>query len=301
MFMARHERSARHPSARMASGRRALRLSTLERRYDFHLGEAFRAALQGSHDKAAGHSEQALLSAASCARTGPTRRGTSRSSPPRCAPTPATAAAHGRPSPCSRSPPGITRRWRRPIPPPTRCRGSTCSPGSPLPSDAAGSTRDAISLLREVVGMYLKAPAADTEERDLGLARARFHLGRCLLKTGMDEDGLAEIAGRASSSPPTCSTGSRCGHAEPGWLVAAPPLPPAGRARLGGRGGAGHDAARGGGPLAAGRDGRPDRRACLRRPRRPRRRAAARRARGDQVSRGPGHRTAAARADVADS
>ena len=40
--------------------------------------------------------------------------------------------------------------------------------------------------------MYLKAPVADTEERDLGLARARFHLGGCLLKTGMAEDGLAE-------------------------------------------------------------------------------------------------------------
>ncbi len=59
-------------------------------------------------------------------------------------------------------------------------------------SDAAGSTQDAISLLREVVGMYLKAPAADTGERDLSLARARFHLGRCLLKTGADADGLAE-------------------------------------------------------------------------------------------------------------
>src|SRR5690348_4673864 len=61
MFLARHERSAHHPSARTASGRKALRQSTLERRYDFHFGEAIRAALQGSHDKAAGHSEQALL------------------------------------------------------------------------------------------------------------------------------------------------------------------------------------------------------------------------------------------------
>ena len=61
MFMARQQRSARHRSARTGSGREALRQSTLERRYDFHLGEAFRAALQGSHDKAAGHSERALL------------------------------------------------------------------------------------------------------------------------------------------------------------------------------------------------------------------------------------------------
>ena len=61
MFMARQERSVRHLSARTASGRKALRQSTLERRYDFHLSEAVRAALQGSHDKAAGHSGQALL------------------------------------------------------------------------------------------------------------------------------------------------------------------------------------------------------------------------------------------------
>jgi len=61
MFMARHERSARHLSPRTSSGRKALRQSTLERRYDFHLGEAIRATLQGSHDKAAGHSGQALL------------------------------------------------------------------------------------------------------------------------------------------------------------------------------------------------------------------------------------------------
>src|ERR1700753_2253219 len=60
MFMARQQRSARHRSAGTASGRQALRQSTLERRYDFHLGEAFRAALEGSHDKAAGHSGRAL-------------------------------------------------------------------------------------------------------------------------------------------------------------------------------------------------------------------------------------------------
>src|ERR1700742_4332263 len=61
MFMARQQRSARHRSAGTASGRQALRQSTLERRYGFHFGEAVRAALQGSHDKAAGHSGQALL------------------------------------------------------------------------------------------------------------------------------------------------------------------------------------------------------------------------------------------------
>src|SRR3974390_2044621 len=55
MFMARHR-----PQEGKGSDREALRLGTLERRYDFHLGEAIRAALQGSHDKAATHSETAL-------------------------------------------------------------------------------------------------------------------------------------------------------------------------------------------------------------------------------------------------
>src|SRR3979490_2406446 len=67
MFIARHERPAHYPSASQVPGPRsrsrqnAQRESTLERRYDFHLSEAIRAALQGSHDKAAGHSGQALL------------------------------------------------------------------------------------------------------------------------------------------------------------------------------------------------------------------------------------------------
>src|ERR1035438_9167268 len=56
----RHRRSAHGTPARAASGREALRLNTLERRYDFHLGEAIRAALQGSHDKATKHSRTAL-------------------------------------------------------------------------------------------------------------------------------------------------------------------------------------------------------------------------------------------------
>src|ERR1700722_5782162 len=65
MFMARHRQSARGSSggnglAGPLSGRRALRVNTLERRYDFHLGEAIRAAIEGSHDKATKHSGTAL-------------------------------------------------------------------------------------------------------------------------------------------------------------------------------------------------------------------------------------------------
>src|SRR6202000_1754698 len=190
MFMARQQRSARHRSAGTASGRQALRQSTLERRYDFHLGEAIRAALQGSHDKAAGHSGQALLiSRELCADA---------ADPARHQPELAAAlCAHARYGGGA---------WQA-IAMLTESAGhyAVLAEADPaayevpridvltriaLAADTAGSTKDAIGLLHEVVGMYLKAPAADQEERDLGLARARFHLGDCLLKTGMAVDGL---------------------------------------------------------------------------------------------------------------
>ena len=90
-----------------------------------------------------------------------------------------------------------------------------------LASDAAGSTQDAIGLLREVAGMYVKAPAADQEERDLGLARARFHLGRCLLKTGLDEDGLAETEAGLELAADVLDR-MQVQAAVPCWLVEAP-------------------------------------------------------------------------------
>jgi hypothetical protein len=221
MFMARHERSARHPSVGTASGRRALWQNTLERRYDFHLGEAIRASLQGSHDKAAGHSGRALLisrelysSAADPARHQPELA--------------AALCAHARYGGGA---------WQA-IAMLTESAGhyAALAEADPaayevpridvltriaLASDAAGSTQDAISLLREVVGMYLKAPAADQEDRDLGLARARFHLGRCLLATGMDEDGLAETeAGLELAADVLDRLEVQTSAA--GWLVAAP-------------------------------------------------------------------------------
>src|ERR1700733_8211868 len=181
MFLARRERSARH-----------LRHSTLERRYDFHLSEAIRAALQGSHDKAAGHSGQALLisrelyagtadpvrhkpelAAALCAHA--RYGGGAWQAIAMLAESAGHYAALAEADPAAYEVPRIDVLTR-----------------IALASDAAGSTLAAIGLLHEVVGLYLKAPAADQEERDLGLARARFHLGGCLLKTGMDEDGLAE-------------------------------------------------------------------------------------------------------------
>ncbi|MGH3281190.1 MAG: hypothetical protein ACRDNW_18940, partial [Trebonia sp.] len=208
MFMARHERSARH-----------LRHSTLERRYDFHLGEAIRAALQGRHDKAAGHSGRALLiSRELCADAGPARH-----KPELAAALCAYAQYSGA---------------RQEIEMLTESAGhyATLAEADPaayevpridvltriaVASDAAGSTRDAISLLRDVVGMYLKAPAANADERDLSLARARFHLGHCLLKTGMSEDGLAETEAGLELAADVLDRMQPQG-AGPGWLTGAP-------------------------------------------------------------------------------
>jgi|ERR1700722_561751 len=221
MFMARHERTARHPSARTVSGRRALRLSTLERRYDFHLGEAFRAALQGSHDKAAGHSERALLiSRELCADAANPAAHQPELAAALCAHAGYGGGAWqaialltesaGHYAALAEADPAVYEVQRIDVL--TRIA---------LASDAAGSTQDAVSLLREVVGMYLKAPAADTEERDLGLARARFHLGRCLVRTGMDEDGLAESQAGLELAADVLDR-LQVPVAGPGWLVAAP-------------------------------------------------------------------------------
>jgi tetratricopeptide (TPR) repeat protein len=220
MFMARHEQSARHLSARTASGRKALRQSTMERRYDFHLGEAIRAALQGSHDKAAGHSGQALLisrelyakaadparhkselAAALCAHA---RYGGAWQAMTMLAESAGHYAALAEADPASYEVPRIDVLTR-----------------IALASDAAGAALDAIGLLREVVGMYVKAPAADQEERDLSLARARFHLGRCLLKTGLDEEGLAETEAGLELAADVLDR-MRVQATAPCWLVEGP-------------------------------------------------------------------------------
>jgi hypothetical protein len=225
MFLARQGRSDRHShqprEARQLAARKAHKLSTLERRYDFHLGEAIIAGLQGSHDKAAGHSSTALLIS---------RQLTAGAADP-AEHQPEVAAAL-----CAHASYGGGA-WQA-IEMLTESAGlyASLAAGNPgiyevpridvltriaLASNAAGATEDAISLLREVVGMYLKAPAADPEERDLALARARFHLGRCLLATGQEEDGLAETdAGLELAADVLDRLRLRTG--EPRWLVCAP-------------------------------------------------------------------------------
>jgi tetratricopeptide (TPR) repeat protein len=215
MFMARHR-----PQERKVSEREALRLGTLERRYDFHLGEAIRAALEGSHDKAATHSETALsisrelyagasdparhqadLAAALCNHA---RYGGIMHALAMLTESAGHYAALAEADPAAYEVPRIDVLTR-----------------VALAADTSGNTPGAVSLLREVVRMYQQAPAANPAERDLGLARARFHLGRYLLKTGAVADGLAEIdVGLGLADEAAARLGIRlCG---PGWLGLAP-------------------------------------------------------------------------------
>jgi tetratricopeptide (TPR) repeat protein len=215
MFMARH-----WPLGRKVSERDALRLGTLERRQAFHFGEAIRAALQGSHDKAATHSGTALsISRELC--TG--------------APDPAPYRAELAAALCNHARYGGTLHAIALL---TESVGhyAALAQADPavyevpridvlarvaLTADAAGNTAGAIRLLREAIRMYLKAPAADPAERDVGLARARFHLGRCLLKTGAEADGLAETdAGLALAEG--AARRLRVPGRGPRWLATAP-------------------------------------------------------------------------------
>ena len=215
MFMARNR-----PQERKVSEREALRLGTLERRYDFHLGEAIRAALQGSHDKAATHSgtalsisrelyagaadparRQAELAAALCNHA---RYGGILHALALLTESAGHYAALAEADPAAYEVPRIDVLTR-----------------VALAADTGGDTPGAVGLLREVVRMYLQAPAANPAERDLGLARARFHLGRCLLKTGAVADGLTEIdAGLALAEEATARLGISLSG--PGWLGLAP-------------------------------------------------------------------------------
>jgi tetratricopeptide (TPR) repeat protein len=225
MFMARHRRSARGSSVRggpvgPVSGRQALWVNTLERRYDFHLGEAIRAAIEGSHDKATKHSGTALSISRELYAGG---RDPARHQPELAAALctharyragwqaiAMLAESAGHYAELAEADPAVYEVARIDVL--TRVA---------LASDEAGSTAAAVGLLREVIGMYLKAPAADPEERDIGVARARFHLGRCLLATGQTGDGLAETDTGLELAAEVLDRLALATE-EPGWLDSAP-------------------------------------------------------------------------------
>jgi len=206
---------------RRTSQRKASRLGTLERRFEFHLREAIRAALEGSHDKAATHSGTALSISRELCAVGPD---------PACH-QPELAAAL-----CNHARYGGTAVETLALLTESAGHYAALAKADPaayevpridvltrvaVAAGEAGDTAAAVSLLHEVIRMYLSAPAADAAQRDLGLARARFHLGRCLLQTGATADGLAEIdAGLELAAGAfdrlRVPVGAR------GWLAAAP-------------------------------------------------------------------------------
>jgi tetratricopeptide (TPR) repeat protein len=167
--------------------------STLERRSDFHLGEAIRAALAGSHDKAQAHSETAL------AISRELYRGCGSHRPALAAALACHAtsnAAYGRIGEALvllTESAGHYTALAREDPDAYEVARIDVLARVALASDAVGRTQDAIALLREVIRMYGRAPASAQAERDFGLARARFHLGWCLLKTGARHAGLAQL------------------------------------------------------------------------------------------------------------
>jgi tetratricopeptide (TPR) repeat protein len=216
MFMPRGSRG----SAGAVSGRDALWLNTQQRRYDFHLGEAIRAAIQGSHDKATKHSQTALSISRElyAGAPDPARH------QPELAAALCTHARYGGGWQCIAmlaESAGHYTELAEADPAAYEVARIDVLTRVALASDEAGSTRAAISLLREVIGLYLKAPAADPEERDIGVARARFHLGRCLLATGHPGDGLAETDSGLELAAEVLGRLALAG-ADPGWLDAGP-------------------------------------------------------------------------------
>jgi tetratricopeptide (TPR) repeat protein len=231
MFKARREPPEREPAGRRPD-RKALRQGTLERRCDFHLGEAIRASLTDSHDKAATHSGRALAISRELYAVAPK----SARHRPGLAAALANHARYG----------GILRA----ITLLTESAGhyAALADADPetyevlridvlsrvaLAAELSGNTGDAIGLLREVIRMYEKAPAADPAQRDLSLAAAHFHLGRCLLKAdvevgpevgpeggpegGAEAGGLAEIEAGLDLAEQAVELLRITGGEIPGW------------------------------------------------------------------------------------
>src|SRR3984957_6766578 len=219
MFMARHRRSARGASIRI-SGRDALWLNTQQRRYDFHLGEAIRAAIQGSHDKATKHSQTALSISRELYAGAPDPA----SHQPELAAALCTHARYGggwQVIAMLAESAGHYTELAEADPAAYEVARIDVLTRVALASDEAGNTRAAIGLLREVIGMYLKAPAADPDKRDIGVARARFHLGRFLVASGQPGDGLAETDSGLELAAEGLDRLARAVTA-PGWLAPAP-------------------------------------------------------------------------------
>ncbi|MCL2582777.1 MAG: hypothetical protein FWE35_10010 [Streptosporangiales bacterium] len=210
---------------------------TLQRRVDFHIGEAVRASLAGSYDKAQAHSQNALSIGRELYRKECRHRADLAAA---LACHAGSRAAYGRIADAVAlltESAGHYAVLARDDPDAYEVRRIDVLTRVALASDAAGNTEGAITLLRELIQMYDQAAAS--EERDLARARARFHLGRCLLKTGDRPAALAELdagladAGRAwellpdsgaENPTPEAGAGETAGDegGEGSWLAATP-------------------------------------------------------------------------------
>lgn len=199
---------------------------TLQRRVDFHIGEAVRASLAGSYDKAEAHSETALSMSRELYREECGHRADLAAA---LACHAISSAAYGRLGDAVAlltESAGHYAVLAKAEPEAYEVRRLDVLTRVALASDAAGNTDAAIGLLREVIGMYASAPAAARAELDFARARARFHLGRCLQKTGDRPTALAELdAGLADADRAwrQLSGAADGDEAEEGsWLAAAP-------------------------------------------------------------------------------
>jgi tetratricopeptide (TPR) repeat protein len=189
----------------------------LERRCEFHLGEAIRAALAGDGEKAAGHSGTALSISRElyAAARDPARHR------PGLA---AALASHARHQRALESVVLLTESaghyaaLAQADPAAYEVDRIDALVGVSLVLEASGNAADAIRLLREAVRMYRQAPSANLVARDAALARAFFYLGRCLLRSGAAIEGLAYTdAGLGVAEALPAGT-----HRDPGWLSGAP-------------------------------------------------------------------------------
>jgi hypothetical protein len=195
---------------------------TLRRRYDFHIGEAIRASLAGSYDKASAHSATALsISRELYLKSGDHRPELAAALTCHAS----SSAAYGRIGDALElltESAGHYAVLAAANPEAYEVRRIDVLTRVALASDAAGNTEGSIVLLREVIEMYGRAPAAAQAERDFGRARARFHLGKCLLKTGGPNAALAELDAGLADAERASAWLSQASADDGSWLITAP-------------------------------------------------------------------------------
>lgn len=87
---------------------------------------------------------------------------------------------------------------------------------------SAGDKAGAVASFRQAISQYSGAPANDPVERDLGRARAHFHLGKALLELESAEEALAELDAGLLIGEQARQRAGVTDIADFSWLAAAP-------------------------------------------------------------------------------